>query len=80
MLRISFATPRPFFPYREFESRKGVAGREFSLFVIATTKMIGSYESIKPWKTYHDHSASLFRRPLKATKVNGNYEFGPVGL
>ncbi|MEK7355554.1 MAG: DUF2330 domain-containing protein, partial [Bdellovibrionota bacterium] len=74
MLRISFATKRPFFPYRESEARKSVSGREFSLFVIAPTKLVGKYESEEPWSTYQETGKLISRSP-KAKATKSGYEF-----
>lgn len=56
LVRISFKTLRPFYPYREPDYRKPVKGRELSLFVIAPYPVTGAYESKKEWNTKHDFS------------------------
>lgn len=70
MLRISFATPKPFFPYREFDSRKAEPGREFHLYLIAPSVLSGYYEiDRKPWtNTFPNTKALSIGEKAKFTK------------
>jgi hypothetical protein len=74
MLRISFKTPKPFFPYREFESRKAEPGREFSLYLIAPSVLSGHYENGEPWKTAST-TTHLLTQSLKAKSSKNGYVF-----
>lgn len=74
VLRISFKTPKPFFPYREFDSRKAEPGREFSLYLIAPSVLSGHYESRKVWES--TASSKALSHSLKAkVKKDGSYDF-----
>jgi Uncharacterized protein conserved in bacteria (DUF2330) len=58
-VRISFKSPRAVYPYSEPAGAQAQTKRELSLMIIAPTDVVGSYSSIKPWKTAFDFSRSM---------------------
>lgn len=70
MVRISFKTDKPFFPYREAGDRTTVPGRKLDLFVIAPTTMQGNYEKT-PWQAemnYSTNALDVYNEILRDTK------------
>lgn len=71
MVRISFKTPRIFYPYREPDLPSKATRRELSLFVVAATPVVGSFESIRPWTVSHSFSMSPGTLDFDASKKAG---------
>ncbi|MGE0633289.1 MAG: DUF2330 domain-containing protein [Pseudobdellovibrionaceae bacterium] len=69
LVRISFKTPRIVYPYRETKDRRRVPKRELSLYVLAPFSVVGSYESIKPWKTSWDFTKQIEMKYTKTTNT-----------